>query len=51
MPFLRNAWYVAAWDDEVESGDFFHRRILDEQILIARDANNVAHAAAVELEP
>jgi phenylpropionate dioxygenase-like ring-hydroxylating dioxygenase large terminal subunit len=44
MPFLKNAWYVAAWDDEVLPGALFHRRILGEQILLARDENNVAHA-------
>jgi phenylpropionate dioxygenase-like ring-hydroxylating dioxygenase large terminal subunit len=44
MPFLKNAWYAAAWDDEVLPGALFHRRILGEQILLARDVNNIAHA-------
>jgi vanillate O-demethylase monooxygenase subunit len=44
MPFLKNAWYAAAWDDEVLAGVLFHRRILGEQILLARDENNVAYA-------
>lgn len=44
MPFLKNAWYVAAWDDEVLPGALFHRRILGEQILLARDKGQVAHA-------
>jgi vanillate O-demethylase monooxygenase subunit len=44
MPFLRNAWYVAAWSDEVEAGALFHRRILNEEILLVRDAGGVAHA-------
>ena len=37
MPFLRNAWYSAEWDDEVAAGALFQRHILNEQILIARD--------------
>lgn len=44
MPFLRNAWYVAAWSDEVEAGALFHRRILNEEILLVRDANGAVHA-------
>jgi phenylpropionate dioxygenase-like ring-hydroxylating dioxygenase large terminal subunit len=36
MTFLRNAWYVAAWNDEVDAGTLFHRRILGEQILLMR---------------
>jgi phenylpropionate dioxygenase-like ring-hydroxylating dioxygenase large terminal subunit len=44
MSFLKNAWYVAAWEDEVLPGGLFHRRILGDQILLARDENNVAHA-------
>ena len=44
MPFLKNAWYAAAWDDEVLGGALFHRRILGEQILLAREENNVAYA-------
>jgi phenylpropionate dioxygenase-like ring-hydroxylating dioxygenase large terminal subunit len=34
--FLRNAWYVAAWGAEVRGGELFHRRILDEPILLYR---------------
>ena len=44
MAFLKNAWYVAAWEDEVLSAALFHRRILGDQILLARDEKNVAHA-------
>ena len=44
MPFLRNAWYVAAWDDEVAAGALFQRRILNEQILIAWDEQGVAYS-------
>jgi phenylpropionate dioxygenase-like ring-hydroxylating dioxygenase large terminal subunit len=34
-PFIRNAWYAAAWSKEV-SRDLFTRRILDEPILLYR---------------
>jgi phenylpropionate dioxygenase-like ring-hydroxylating dioxygenase large terminal subunit len=43
MPFLRNAWYVIAWDDELGTA-LFHRRVLGEDILLARDPSGVAHA-------
>src|ERR1700733_4844984 len=36
MSFLQNAWYVAAWDDEVEPGALFHRTILNEPVLLYR---------------
>ena len=44
MTYLSNAWYVAAWEDEVEAGAMFHRRILGDQILLVRDEAGVAHA-------
>lgn len=44
MTFLRNAWYVAAWDDEIGSEGLFHRRILDEPVLILRDAEGILSA-------
>jgi len=44
MTFLKNAWYVAAWEDEVSPDALFHRRILGEQVLLARDENHVVHA-------
>lgn len=44
MSFLRNCWYVAAWQDEIPDGGSFHRRILDEDILFARDAQGAVHA-------
>lgn len=44
MPFLRNAWYVAAWDDEVPDGASFTRRILNEDILLARGSDGIVHA-------
>lgn len=44
MPFLNNAWYVAAWDDEVSGEALFHRRILNQEILLTRDSAGVVHA-------
>ena len=44
MTYLRNAWYVAAWDDEIDDDALFHRRILGEQILLMRDETGVVHA-------
>lgn len=35
--FLRNAWYVAAWDHEVGS-DPVHRKILGDKIVLYRDS-------------
>ncbi|WP_165191488.1 aromatic ring-hydroxylating dioxygenase subunit alpha [Caulobacter soli] len=36
MAFLRNAWYVAAWSNEV-SDNLLTRKILGEQVLLYRD--------------
>jgi len=44
MSYLRNTWYVIAWDDEVVAGALFHRRALGEDILLVRDADGVVHA-------
>jgi len=38
-PFLRNAWYVAAWGAEVREGELFHRTILGEPVLLYRKRN------------
>ncbi len=35
--FLKNAWYVAAWDTEVTQQALFTRKILGVQVLIYRD--------------
>lgn len=37
MNFLKNAWYVAAWDDEVKPGELFARTLLNESVLFFRD--------------
>lgn len=44
MSFLRNAWYAAAWADEVDGDTLFHRTLLGEDILLARDADGVPRA-------
>ena len=46
MPFLRNAWYVAAWADEVPPGKLIARTFLDEPVVIFRDANGQPHTLA-----
>jgi vanillate O-demethylase monooxygenase subunit len=38
MPFLKNCWYVAAWSDEVGDKVLLGRRILDEAVVLRRDA-------------
>jgi phenylpropionate dioxygenase-like ring-hydroxylating dioxygenase large terminal subunit len=42
---VKNAWYVAAWADEVRSAPLA-RRICDEPIVLFRDANGTAAALA-----
>src|ERR1700722_4958243 len=41
--FIRNAWYVAAWADEIEAGPLA-RRICNEPIVLFRDSNDKAAA-------
>jgi|ERR1700722_9954058 len=41
--FIRNAWYVAAWSDEIEAGPLA-RRICDEPIVLWRDAEGKVSA-------
>jgi phenylpropionate dioxygenase-like ring-hydroxylating dioxygenase large terminal subunit len=43
--FVRNAWYVAAWADEIGERPFA-RRILNEPIVLFRDASGTV--AAIE---
>ncbi len=42
-PYLRNAWYVAAWDHELSKG-LMARTIMDEPIAFFRDASGVVNA-------
>lgn len=37
MNYLRNVWYVAAWDNEIKPGELFPRRLLDQPVLFFRD--------------
>lgn len=37
MQFLRNTWYVAAWDNEIALGALFQRVLLNEPVLLFRD--------------
>jgi len=44
VTYLRNTWYIAAWDDEVPPGAMLAREILEERLVIFRDGANVARA-------
>jgi len=44
MPFLKNAWYPAAWDTEVPAGQPFARTLLTERVVMFRDSRGTAHA-------
>lgn len=36
MKYLRDAWYLAAWSDEVKEGELFPRTVLDRPVLLMR---------------
>ena len=38
MTYLKNTWYVAAWDDEVPPGLILARTYLDEPVILFRDS-------------
>lgn len=44
MPFMLNAWYVAAWPREVEAGKILARTICGQPLVIFRDAGGMAVA-------
>jgi len=44
--FLRNAWYVVAWDHELPAGKLLSRRVLDEPVLLYRTPDGRAVALA-----
>lgn len=46
MKYLRNVWYVAAWDTEVPAGRPFGRMLLGEPVVFFRDASGAVHALA-----
>jgi len=50
MPFIMNAWYVAAWPREVEPGKILARTICNEPMVLFRDAGGGAGGRAVALE-
>ena len=39
MPFLRNTWYIAAWQAEITVGALFNRTILNEPIVFYRKSD------------
>jgi vanillate O-demethylase monooxygenase subunit len=44
MAFLRNVWYVAAWDEEILADALFQRTLLNEPILFFRGDAGVVQA-------
>ena len=46
MTYLRNAWYPAAWDSEVEATKLLKRVVLEEAIVFFRDEDGAARALA-----
>ena len=44
--YLRNAWYVAAWSDDVADGQLLGRTILQQPVVLYRKADG--HVAALE---
>jgi len=45
-PYLRNAWYVAAWSDGVADGQLVPRTVMDEPIVLFRKADGSVAAIA-----
>ncbi|MGF6408464.1 Rieske 2Fe-2S domain-containing protein [Paraburkholderia sp. MM5482-R1] len=46
MEYLRNAWYCAGWDSEIEPGKILARRYLDEPLVLFRDPSGTVKALA-----
>lgn len=44
MTFLRDTWYVAAWDNEVPQDELFQRTLLNESVLMFRDDDGKVQA-------
>ncbi len=42
--FIRNCWYVIAWEHEIGTDALFSRRVLDEPILVYRTSNGALAA-------
>jgi len=39
MAFVKNAWYVACWTDDVKQGEMFHRQLLGEPVVFYRKSD------------
>lgn len=46
MEFIRNAWYVAAWSDEVKAETMLSRKLLNEDVILFRDPTGAPAALA-----
>jgi phenylpropionate dioxygenase-like ring-hydroxylating dioxygenase large terminal subunit len=46
LNYLRNTWYVAAWNEDVPPGKLFARVILEEPIVFFRDESGIIKAIA-----
>lgn len=46
MTFIRNAWYMAAWSDEVQSTTLLSRLLLEEPVVLWRDGAGTLVALA-----
>jgi vanillate O-demethylase monooxygenase subunit len=46
MAYLRNTWYVAAWDEEVKPNALFSRRLLGEALVFFREQSGQVRALA-----
>jgi vanillate O-demethylase monooxygenase subunit len=46
MAYLRNTWYVAAWDEEIKGQELFSRRLLDEPLVFFREQSGQVKALA-----
>jgi phenylpropionate dioxygenase-like ring-hydroxylating dioxygenase large terminal subunit len=44
MAFLRNTWYVAAWDHEIDVTGLLPRTLCNEPVVLYRDAQGQPHA-------
>lgn len=44
QPFLLNCWYVAAWADELAAGQLLSRTLLNQEVVLWRDADGQVHA-------
>ena len=44
MSYLRNTWYMAAWADEITEGELLARTLLDQPMVLFRDADGSPRA-------